>query len=187
MPFSRWGRRSFLKVSLLATVTLCGPGAGLARALLSPEKTEPGILSLLHLHTGERMQAAFRESNGGYDRQILAAIDHLLRCHYTDEVHPIDIRTIEYLSLLNQQMWGGRDIHIISGFRSPRYNELLIQRGGQVARRSLHLEGRALDIRIPGVSTATLRKAALDLALGGVGYYPRSDFVHIDSGHFRSW
>lgn len=186
MPFSRLSRRSFLQASFLAALTLCGPDPGWARAL-PDEGATPGSLSLFNIHTGDRLQAVFRESRGNYDREALAAVDRLLRCHFTDEVHPIDIRTIEYLSQVDRQLGGGNEIHIISGYRSPRYNELLIRQGRQVARRSLHLEGRALDVRIPGVGTATLHKAALDLALGGVGYYPRSDFVHIDSGDFRSW
>lgn len=186
MPFPRWSRRSFLQASFLATLSLCGTSAGWARELLD-DAVLPGKLSLFNIHTGDRIQATFRENRDGYDRQALAAIDRLLRCHHSNEVHPMDIRTIEYLNQVDQQLGGGNEIHIISGYRSPRYNEILIQRGGQVARRSLHLEGRALDIRIPGISTATLHKAALDLALGGVGYYPRSDFVHIDSGNFRTW
>jgi len=186
MPCLFLNRRSFLKHSFLATIALSAGGLGWAGQLHAAKKPA-NRLSLLHLHTGERLAVNFRDSSGGYVQQALEAIDRLLRCHHTEEIHPIDIRTLEYLSQVDRKLGGNHEIHIVSGYRSPRYNKMLHAQGRQVAKRSLHLEGRALDIRIPGVRTASLRKAALDLQLGGVGYYPRSDFVHLDSGAFRSW
>jgi uncharacterized protein YcbK (DUF882 family) len=85
------------------------------------------------------------------------------------------------------RLGGGNEIHVISGYRSPQYNDHLLSRGRKVAKQSLHLEGRALDIRIPGTALSLLQRTALSLRLGGVGYYPRGNFVHIDSGAFRTW
>lgn len=84
-------------------------------------------------------------------------------------------------------MGADNELHIISGFRSPEYNQLLIRKGRGVIRHSLHLEGKAIDFRIPGVDLGTVRRVALSLERGGVGYYPRSGFVHLDSGAFRFW
>ena len=178
-------RRDFFKVSFFtATLALLRPRiswGNAAGALLSAP------LSLFHTHTGEHLSVAYRTPSGACDPIALGKIDRLLRCHYTHEIHPIDPRTLDYLALLDQQLGGGHDIHIISAYRSPRYNALLQRQGHGVATHSLHLEGRALDVRIPGVQLDRLKEAALLLARGGVGYYPRPDFVHIDSGPVRRW
>ena len=144
-------------------------------------------LSLFNTHTGERLSVAYRTAAGTYDPTALSELDRLLRCHYTNEIHPIDPCTLDYLALLDQQLGGGHDIHIISAYRSPTYNALLQSQGHGVATHSLHLQGRALDVRFPGVELDRLKETALHLARGGVGYYPRPDFVHIDSGPVRRW
>jgi len=100
----------------------------------------------------------------------------------------MDVRVIEFLNALDKRLGGDNEIHVISGFRSPEYNRLLARKGRRgVARHSLHLSGRAIDLRIPGVSPNVIKKAALDMRYGGVGYYPRRGFVHLDSGTFRHW
>lgn len=178
-------RRDFFKLSF------CAASLALLRPRLSwgntTAVTPPAPLSLFNTHTGERLRVAYRTGAGGYDSAALRELDHLLRCHYTDEIHPIDPRTLDYLTLLDQQLGGGHDIHIISAYRSPTYNARLRSQGRGVARHSLHLEGRALDVRIPGVELDRLKETALLLGRGGVGYYPRPDFIHIDSGPFRRW
>lgn len=179
-------RRDFFKISF------CAATLALLRPRLSWGKSEvplpqPLPLSLFNTHTGERLNVAYRTPTGAYDPNALGKLDRLLRCHYTDEIHPIDPQTLDYLSILDQQLGGGHDIHIISAYRSPRYNELLRSKGRGVANHSLHLQGRALDVRIPGVELDRLKETALLLGRGGVGYYPRPDFVHIDSGPFRRW
>lgn len=182
-------RRTFLKYSCFAAaVSLLHPALGWCKG---DEETavllQPTPLSLYNTHTGERLTIAHRTPKGDYDPAALIELDCLLRCHYTNEIHPIDPRTLDYLSLLDRQFGGGRDIHIISAYRSPRYNALLQSQGRGVAGKSLHLQGRALDVRIRGVELDRLKETALLLARGGVGYYPRSDFVHIDSGPVRRW
>lgn len=178
-------RRDFFKISLCAaTVALLRPRLSWGKAAAVPPAAP---LSLFNTHTGERLNVAYRTPSGAYDPTVLSEFDRLLRCHYTNEIHPIDPRTLDYLTLLDQQLGGGHDIHIISAYRSPTYNALLQSQGRGVATHSLHLQGRALDVRIPGVELDRLKETALHLARGGVGYYPRPDFVHIDSGPFRRW
>jgi len=178
-------RRSFLKVSLLTTLAFLHPGK--AQADFSPEKQPSGRLTLYNIHTGEKISALYRDRDGRYNPQAINELNRLLRCHYTNEQHPIDLQTLDFLDLVNTRLGCNNEIHVISGFRSPKYNDYLISQGHKVAKHSLHLEGRALDIRIPGTSLANLQRTALSLRLGGVGYYPSGDFVHIDSGAFRTW
>lgn len=178
-------RRDFFKISFCAaTLALLHPRLSWGNVAHPPQ---PAPLSLYNTHTGERLNAAYRTSTGNYDPQALSEFDRLLRCHYSNEIHPIDPRTLDYLALLDQQLGGGHDIHIISAYRSPSYNTLLQSKGRGVATRSLHLQGRALDVRIPAIQLDRLKETALLLARGGVGYYPRPDFVHIDSGPVRRW
>lgn len=178
-------RRDFFKISFFATtLAVLRPRLSWGKnVVLQPSAP----LSLFNTHTGERLSVAYRTPAGDYDPTALSELDRLLRCHYTNDVHPIDPRTLDYLALLDQQLGGGHDIHIISAYRSPRYNALLQSKGRGVASQSLHLQGRALDVRIPGVQLDRLKETALLLGRGGVGYYPRPDFIHIDSGPVRRW
>ena len=99
----------------------------------------------------------------------------------------MDKRVIEFINTVDKQLGGGNEIHIISGFRSPEYNNLLIREGRNVVKNSLHLQGKAIDIHFPQIPLNKVRQAALKLRYGGVGYYPKSGFVHLDSGRFRFW
>jgi uncharacterized protein YcbK (DUF882 family) len=146
-----------------------------------------GRLSLYNIHTGERLQVTYRNPSGEYNEEALKDLNWILRCHYSGQVANIDVRAIEFLNLVDKKSGGGNEIVIISGFRSPEYNELLIRQGRGVAKHSLHLLGKAIDIRMPRVPLDALRQTAFNLQYGGVGYYPRSDFVHLDSGRFRFW
>jgi len=182
----RWSRRTFLKASLLTVLALSGGQFAWAREMLD-NGLPPGRIALLNTHTSEQLEVTYRDRSGEYDLDALEEINWLLRCHHNDEVREIDIRTIEYLNLLDRKLGGENEIHVISAYRSPAYNDMLRRNGSGVAKNSLHLEGRAIDIRIPGVKLSALRRAALNLEYGGVGYYPRSQFVHLDSGQFRTW
>ena len=97
------------------------------------------------------------------------------------------MRVVEFLNTVEKQVGPGKEIHVVSGFRSPEHNALLIRQGLGAAKRSLHMAGKAIDFRIPGVHPAQIRKAALKVKFGGVGYYPEKGFVHLDSGPFRVW
>lgn len=143
-------------------------------------------LSFRHTHTDETLQVVYR-SGGRYLPSAMAEVNHLLRDFRSGEVCPIDPALLDILHALGGAC-GGQTFEIISGYRSPATNSMLQKTGGGgVAKRSLHMEGRAIDVRMPGVHTARLRDAALALGLGGVGYYPREDFLHLDTGRVRTW
>ncbi len=180
-----WNRRSFLKVSLVGASALLG-------RLSLPDKViaatlPPGELLMYNIHTRERLEVTYRDTSGRYDPAAFEAIDHELRCHYTGQVAHIDREVIEIVNLVDKALGGEHEIDIISGFRSAAYNEWLFEHGHGVAKHSLHLVGKAIDLRIRGVDLDVVRRTALGLQLGGVGYYPRSDFVHVDSGRIRTW
>lgn len=184
MHFST-SRRSFLKTSLLTSLGLLLPGETLAS--ISTKKLPTGRLHLYNIHTSERVSTTYRDHKGRYIPQAIKELNWLLRCHYTDQQHPIDLHTLDFLGLVSSRLGSNNEIHVISGYRSPEYNDHLLSLGRKVAKHSLHMEGRAIDIRIPGTNLSALKRAALSFRLGGVGYYPSADFVHIDSGKFRAW
>jgi uncharacterized protein YcbK (DUF882 family) len=155
------------------------------RGATAPEPR--GRLVLYNTHTREALDVAYRDGRGAWDHAGLQALNRLLRCHFTGEATSIDPRAVEFIDLVDASLGGGHEIHVISGYRSPEYNDWLRRRGHGVAKASLHVQGRALDIRIPGIDLAVVRRSALALARGGVGYYPESGFVHLDSGRVRSW
>lgn len=185
--FSRYlSRRTFLKTSLLGALALGSSSTVFAMHTVE-QKSLPAPLSLYNTHTGERLTATYRTSEGGYDVEALKSLNWILRCHYTNEVADMDIRVLDFLYMVDKRLGGNNEIHIISGYRSSEYNHLLSRGSGRVAKKSLHIEGKAIDIAIPCVNLSTLRKTALELRQGGVGYYPKTGFVHIDSGDLRTW
>lgn len=180
-----WTRRSLLKTSvvgllLLGSRLLCPSGA---RAGELPD----GELTFFNVHTDERLRVRYRDEAGNYDLTALDEVNHILRCHHTGEVAAIDVRVLEHVNLVQKSVDGAGEIHVISGYRSPEYNAQLVKRSRRVARHSLHMEGQALDFYIPGVTPRELRHAAMKLQYGGVGYYPRKHFIHLDCGPFRTW
>ncbi|MFA6147034.1 MAG: DUF882 domain-containing protein [bacterium] len=177
-------RRTFLKTALAGAFCLW---SGQAFSEGRPPNAFEGRLSLYNTHTDERLEIVYRDRDGHYDPDALDAVNRLLRCHYTNEVARMDIGVIEYLNAMDKNLGGKNNIHIVSGFRSRAYNDLLLREGRGVVPHSLHLAAKAIDFRIPGVGLKTMRRTALGLAVGGVGYYPASDFIHIDSGRVRSW
>ena len=143
-------------------------------------------LSFEHTHTGEKLKLTYFE-RGNYIKDALQEINYLLRDFRTDDIHPIDTVLLDQLFDLKQTLGLNRPFHIISGYRSPFTNAQLRKHSHGVAEHSFHMQGRAIDIRVEGVSSKTIRNAALTMAQGGVGYYPRNNFVHLDSGRFRTW
>ncbi|HSH13074.1 MAG TPA: DUF882 domain-containing protein [Desulfurivibrionaceae bacterium] len=178
-------RRTFLKATLAGALTWYGL-AGTAQANVAPA-SQGTNLSLYNTHTGERLSVDLRNLDGAYDPSALEALNRLHRCHHTNEQTVMDVCTLEYLNLVDKGLGGGHEIHVISAYRSPKYNELLIRKGHRVARHSLHLSGRAIDISFPSVGLEEVRRTALALRRGGVGFYPRDGFVHLDSGGVRTW
>jgi uncharacterized protein YcbK (DUF882 family) len=171
---------------------LLGLSGALAAAVLAPRAllASPGeerILSFLHTHTSERLTVPYF-ADGSYLPEGLATLRSFLKDFRTGEEHVIDPALFDILNDLRLATGTTSPFHVISGYRSPHTNAMLREHGGGgVARGSMHLEGRAIDIRLADVSSAVLRDAALELARGGVGYYRASDFVHVDTGRVRRW
>ena len=126
-------------------------------------------------------------ANGKYDLNSLNEINHILRDHRTNDIYEIDAGLIDLLHNLHEITGSKSAFHIISAYRSPKTNKKLRQKSNGVAKRSLHLQGKAIDIRLPDIELKHLRDAAISLKAGGVGYYARSKFIHIDTGKPRSW
>ncbi len=146
-------------------------------------------LKLHHLHTGESIDVAYKQG-GQYSNMGVAMLNRFLRDHRTDDTADYDPREFDLLhALLTKLHRPGATIDIICGFRTPQSNQFLRTRSAEtgVAEHSQHILSKAIDIRIPGVSTRALRDAALSLGMGGVGYYPKSGFVHVDVGPVRQW
>lgn len=144
-------------------------------------------LRLYHLHTGERLDLVYRIGDQ-YLAAPIAELDHFLRDHRSGDVKDYDIREFDLLhDLLVKLGRPDSEIDIVCGYRTPASNSYLRKRGPGVALNSQHIEAKAIDIRIPGVPTAEVRDAALSLQRGGVGYYEKSDFVHVDVGPVRRW
>jgi len=163
------------------------PAAAAGPAVSGDRVEDLARLAFVNTHTSESLDVVYREGQR-YLTRAMARIDHLLRDHRTGEVHPIDPALLDQLDRLAAMLGAGSDpYHVISGYRSPRSNSMLAARSGGVAKKSLHMSGRAIDIRIPGVPLARVHEAALAMKAGGVGYYPKSDFVHLDTGRIRNW
>jgi uncharacterized protein YcbK (DUF882 family) len=144
-------------------------------------------LALSHTHTGERIDLVYAVDER-YVPEALGSLNRFLRDHYSGLVGSIDPQLFDLMHRVREVLGTERPFEVISGYRDPQTNEHLRQtRGGGVARRSLHMDGRAIDVRVTGVSLADLRDAALSLRAGGVGYYPGSRFVHLDTGRVRNW
>jgi len=152
----------------------------------NPHSPAYKMLSFEHAHTGDKLKLTYFE-RGSYIKDALQEINYLLRDYHTDDIHPIDPALLDQLYDLKQTLDINKPFHIVSGYRSPFTNAQLRKHSLGVAEHSLHMQGRAIDIRIEGVQTKTIRNAALSMARGGVGYYPRNNFVHLDTGEFRTW
>ena len=178
-------RRSLLKAGLVAGLGLSLPGRALA-SLPSPQVPEKAV-SLYNIHTGESLHQAVYWTEGEFVPQTLQEIDYLLRDFRTGEVKTIEPALYDLLFALRHKLGATTPFHVISGYRSPATNAMLRATSSGVACHSLHMQGKAIDIRLPGTELKTLHQAALALRRGGVGYYPRSDFVHVDTGRVRRW
>jgi len=180
-------RRQVLKAGLVASAMLLAPWqawAKVGKALADlPERT----ISLYNAHTGEMLSKFVYWQDGNYIKEALDEISYLLRDHRTDEVLPFDPAVIDQAFAISRKIEKNQPFEIFSGFRSEMTNKQLRNRSRRVAKHSLHIEAKAIDLRLPSVPIKQLRAAALSLREGGVGYYPQRGFVHIDSGPVRSW
>jgi len=174
-------RRGFLKAGLGLSAGLVVPNA-FANIIAEPERK----LSFLNLHTGESINATYW-AEGQYQVSELDAINRVLRDHRTGDIHNMDHKLLELLNILHQRIDSKQAFHVISAYRSEKSNAYLRQNSSGVAKKSFHMKGMAMDIRLPKCQLSSLRTEALKLKAGGVGYYPKSDFIHVDTGHVRHW
>jgi len=181
---NRLQRRDFLKLGAIATGILFNPLAALAA--LDYRSNPFKNLAFYNTHTRERLHICYSR-HGKYDIKALSKINYILRDHRSGEVEAIDTRLLDLLHVLSYKSNPQQPFHVISGYRSPKTNKKLRKKSTGVATRSLHIQGKAIDIRIPGFKTRRLRDVARHLEAGGVGYYPKSDFVHVDVGRVRYW
>ncbi len=175
-------RRSFLKTSVVLASALGVPA--LARAAVAAPHER--VLRLYNTHTGESVKSVFW-AEGQFIPDALADINKLLRDHRNDTIANMDPQLLMLLDRVSATLGANNTLHVISGYRSPESNAKLARASGGVAKHSMHLEGKAIDIRMPGRDLSTLHKAALSARGGGVGYYPDSQFVHLDTGRPRNW
>ena len=178
--------RNFAIASAIVVSIL--PGIARAQASVTSSAIAPDhSLSLYNTHTNEKIDIVYRRG-GQYIQTALAKLDYFLRDHNTNEVRHFDPRLYDILSDLAASVGHpGGEIDIICGYRTSSTNAALRAHTNGVAKNSLHIQAEAIDLRMPGVNTLKLRKAALALARGGVGYYPHSDFIHVDVGRVRQW
>lgn len=182
--FPHSGRRRFLSVATGLAVASGFPMVAKAIALRGNSVRD---LSMDHTHTRENIALTYAIGRQ-YVPQALTDLNMFLRDHYSGIAGRMDPALYDFMHAVRVSLGARAPYHIISGYRAPKTNEhLRTTRGGGVAKRSLHIEGKAVDLRLPGVPLKELRDAALELKLGGVGYYPGSNFVHIDTGNVRSW
>jgi uncharacterized protein YcbK (DUF882 family) len=170
--------KSFISFATLFLLLFGSPCPG--------EPAEMRKLKFYNTHTQQRLEVYYREGEN-YLPQAFKEISYILRDHRNGEIHPIDPKLLDFLyDLLTEVSFDG-EVHIISGYRSPESNIKLRKQSNGVADRSLHLKGKALDFRLPGIDTKRLRDTALSMKRGGVGYYKRLNFIHIDTGRVRFW
>ena len=183
-PPSQPDRRSFLH--RCAQFAALGAAGSAAMPVLA-SRPDARALAFDHTHTRERLTVVYALGDR-YVPDALGTLNRFLRDHYTGDVGVIDPQLFDLLHRVRTELGSSEPFQVISGYRCPQTNaSLKASGGGGVAKRSLHMEGKAIDIRLPDVPLGDLRDAALALRAGGVGYYPRDRFVHLDTGRVRSW
>lgn len=177
-----FSRRNLLRCSAAALTTAVLPQLIQANNNITSERT----LDFINLHTNEKLSCCYW-SNGSYEPDRLTEINYILRDHRAEEVYEMDPSLLDLLYVLREASGSQAPFHIISAYRSPKTNEKLRSNSSGVAKRSLHMQGKAIDIRLPGIELNQLRDTAVGLQAGGVGYYAKSNFLHIDIGRPRFW
>ena len=177
-------RREFLGLCAVATAAALSPSTAVAAL---GRLTDPGKnLSFYNLHTDEYLDVCYCR-NGEYDAAALKKINYILRDHRSGDVKAIDTQLLDLLHTLSLKTRSSSPFHVISGYRSRATNSKLRRKSKRIASKSLHMYGKAIDIRLPEYSTRRLRKVAIAVKGGGVGFYPKADFVHVDVGRVRYW
>lgn len=182
---TEWSRRSLLRAAVGGAMLACS--RVLSPATAQARQFPEGRLLLYNAHTSERMDIAYRDGQGRYDRGALVDLNHFMRCHHSNTVAVMDLRVIEILNTIRAQVGESKELVIHSAYRSPEYHTYLIRHNRRAARHSFHVTAQAVDFHVEGVPLRTLKQAALRLGHGGVGYYPRRGFLHVDCGPARYW
>jgi len=177
-------RRRFIKIGAQAALCSVFPVSAIASIdrLFTPKRS----LFLFNTHTGQKLDVCYY-TQGQYQPEALKKIDYIFRDHRTKEIKPINKGLLNLLHIISMTLDQPTRLHVISGYRSPETNAELSKKSKYVVKNSLHMKGKAADIRIPGYDTRRLRNACMKLKAGGVGYYRKSDFVHVDIGLVRYW
>ncbi len=176
-------RRRFVQGLGCSIATLALPSIATATV----DKTyQPRLLAFDNLHTGEKLALTYFE-NGRYLSDALQEMNNLLRDHRSGDTFAMDPKLFDLLYAVKNRLGVNKPFQVISGYRSPISNSMLKKTTSGVAQKSLHMLGKAIDIRIEGVNSGTIRNAAIAMRKGGVGYYPESNFVHLDTGRVRFW
>jgi uncharacterized protein YcbK (DUF882 family) len=184
---SKWLWIAGIFLLLIAPGGVRCQSAGEAPVGPSSQQDKDRVLRLYNTHTGERIEIVYRRGEL-YVPDALVKLDHFLRDHNSGDVRHFDPRLYDILSDLTASVGKpAAEIEIVCGYRTPSTNETLRARTTGVAKNSLHIQAEAIDLRVPGIDTLKLRRAALVLQRGGVGYYPHSDFIHVDVGRVRQW
>ncbi|MBV8362890.1 MAG: YcbK family protein [Deltaproteobacteria bacterium] len=188
----KFNRRKVLKAGLLGAATAVVPigvdaaqwAVEPANFILRPATTR--VLSFYNVHTGETLKTVYFD-RGEYVPDALREVNYFFRDFRANQVRAIDPQLLDLLHRINRALDTSQPFNLISGYRSPATNAWLASQSEGVARHSLHMEGLASDINVQGRSLALLQVVALAMRGGGVGYYPRSNFVHVDTGRVRRW
>lgn len=183
-------RRGFLRrglsVGMMAALGLSMlPHSALANGAATAVMSGRDI-SMFNAHTGEKFTGTYWQ-NGRYLPDAFGGIKTVMRDHRTGETFPIDPRLMDILYVIQNKLESSSGFKVLSGYRSPKSNAMLRRNGEGVAKQSLHMTGQAIDIALPGTKLSSLHKMALNVHSGGVGFYPKTGFVHIDTGRVRSW
>jgi uncharacterized protein YcbK (DUF882 family) len=172
-------RRQLLKFGILASLIYFTPLEALAY--------EERSISVYNTHTGDVLKKIVYWEQGTYIPEALNIINYTLRDHRTEEVHKIDPKLVDLMAELSRKIGTRHPFEIVSGYRSLETNNKLLKTSNKVAKNSYHIKGKAVDLYLPNIPLKKLHQAAISMRKGGVGYYPKSGFIHIDTGRVRRW
>lgn len=175
-------RRQFLMKAGVATAGLI-LGPELARAAAKKDR----LLMMTNPHTGEKIRTIYWTPSDGYIRESLASVSHFMRDFRQNRVKAIDPALLDIVHAISLNIGTHRKFEVVSGYRSPKTNRMLRRRSRNVAKKSYHMRAKAMDFQVKNISSRSLRRVALALRAGGVGYYPGARYIHVDSGNVRSW
>ncbi|MES2983746.1 MAG: DUF882 domain-containing protein [Pseudomonadota bacterium] len=183
---ARMSRRAFIAKGLGGAALLMAAPHFISTAQAALLHSPARRIALNNLHTGETCALTYWE-DGDYLPEAMATINRVLRDHRTNETHPIDPALMDLLAALHQRLETRQPFEVISGYRSPASNAAMHAQSSGVAGKSLHMEGKAMDLRVADRALTAVHATSVAMGLGGVGYYPSSDFVHVDTGRVRRW